>query len=637
MGIRIWVSLCALVCGAAFASCGDPQLRTEHPWYPGELSCSTFERLFKTQTELYKRVTGRETNTEEDKALAAWYWRNLHYTHSECGAPDLFGTGFLTSEKREYWCGLFGNGMGLCGATHAQFSAEIERLLGPSRSRQVGVSGHNSFEVWLTGGAYGEGRWALLDSDISTVIFSADGSRLLSIPEIKADLQNLGNPAYKPERQRGWRVAGLYDGDCGVFEAFGVAEYAPGYAGPPPMVHLRAGETLRRYLKPGLEDGKTFVYWGRNYKAGGIPGPQRDRTWVNQPEKMYNSKTGSGQIVGQARYGNAVYTYTPDFKSGTYKEGLIDEGEKHVTLEFTTPFVICCTPGNEKDWGIYDPGAKNGLVLKGKLTCPVKVSVDHGKVWLDGGAGREGLDLTDFVKGYQQYWIRFEAGAAELAGMGLSIRTVCQANQAVMPRLKDGANKITFLASGQALFCAGPTKALALAHAGTPAPAATATSYTLEIAAPRKEKLTRLYAAAWQNSGCPPKPFKYNIEYSADSGTTWIPIVKDRVIERREPDPPDHWSQSMSFGDVPLDDAAGPLKVRFRNNGGRTYRKVEANVAYKVEKSGPVEATFAWSDGKGPLKTASHTYPAKPGETDATWTLDAGQNVTTHWVEFAAK
>jgi len=28
--------------GAARAEVGDPQLKTDHPWYPGELSCSTF-------------------------------------------------------------------------------------------------------------------------------------------------------------------------------------------------------------------------------------------------------------------------------------------------------------------------------------------------------------------------------------------------------------------------------------------------------------------------------------------------------------------------------------------------------------------------------------------------------------------
>ena len=67
------------------------------------------------------------------------------------------------------------------------------------------------------------------------------------------------------------------------------------------MVHLRSGETLRRYLRPGLEDGKTFVFWGRNYDANAIPGPTRDRTWVNQPDKMYHSKTKPVDTPGSDR------------------------------------------------------------------------------------------------------------------------------------------------------------------------------------------------------------------------------------------------------------------------------------------------------------------------------------------------
>src|ERR1700704_7078195 len=83
-----------LAAGAARADVGDPQLKTDHPWYPGELSCSTFERLFKPQAELYTRVTGRKVDTDEDKALAAWYWRNLHYFHCTEGVCNTWGTGF---------------------------------------------------------------------------------------------------------------------------------------------------------------------------------------------------------------------------------------------------------------------------------------------------------------------------------------------------------------------------------------------------------------------------------------------------------------------------------------------------------------------------------------------------------------
>src|SRR5712672_391443 len=92
----------------ARADVGDPQVGTDHPWYPGELSCSTFERLFATQAELYRRVTGRGVDYDEDKALASWYWRNLHFAHGEEGKGDCMNAGFARSEwNRDYWNGLF--------------------------------------------------------------------------------------------------------------------------------------------------------------------------------------------------------------------------------------------------------------------------------------------------------------------------------------------------------------------------------------------------------------------------------------------------------------------------------------------------------------------------------------------------
>src|SRR5207237_8168575 len=117
------------------------------------------------------------------------------------GKCDLFGKGFnQTDWNRDYWTGLFAHGFGLCGTTHAQWNAEMEALLGHCRSRCVGVTGHNSFEVYLTGGAYGAGRWGLLAHDISTVIFAPDGSRLLSIAAIMPQLGPLQDPRVKPQR-----------------------------------------------------------------------------------------------------------------------------------------------------------------------------------------------------------------------------------------------------------------------------------------------------------------------------------------------------------------------------------------------------------------------------------------------------
>ena len=423
------------VVSSVHAGVGDPQVRTDHLWYPGELACSTFDRLFATQAKLYEHVVGVKPSTDEQKALAAWLWRNTHYYHGEEGGEDLWGKGFtkgLDPRGREYWTGMFAHGFGLCGTTHCQWVAEMEALFGHSRGRAVGTAGHSSFEVFLKGDRYGAGKWVLFDHDISTVIWNADGSALLSIAEIQRDWKRLTNRAFDPKRQHGWLVCGLHPDDGGVYESYGVAEYLAGYSGPPPTVHLRRGETLRRFFQPGLDDGKTFVFWGRNYNTGGIPGPERAHTWVNQPDKMYQSKNGAGYKPGQARFGNAQYTYKPDFTSNDYREGVIAEDGSQITFEFYTPYIIGATPPNQKPWGIYDAGCRNGLLLRGQADCAVSISTDQGKNWHDAGKLVDGLDLTEQAKGRRQYWLRLHADAKTLEKSGLTIITTCQANAAIL-------------------------------------------------------------------------------------------------------------------------------------------------------------------------------------------------------------
>ncbi|HEX8914290.1 MAG TPA: hypothetical protein VF796_18225 [Humisphaera sp.] len=632
-------STAAAITSPAGAAVGDPQVKTDHPWYPGELACSTFDRLFDTQSALYKRVTGRDTKTDEDKALAAWLWRNTHYAHAEEGKQDCFGGGFEKGDRSsDYWAGLYAHGFALCGTTHSQWTVEMNALLGHCRGRTVGVSGHNSFEVFLTGGAYGAGRWALLDHDVSTVIFADDGSRLLSIQEIAQDPKKYTDPKYKPERQRGWRVSGLHDGDAkGVFDSFRSAEYLAGYAGAPPVVELRAGESLRRYLEPGLEDGKTFAFWGMNYEPNGTPGLTRDRTWVNQPDKMYKSTNGTGSRPGQARFGNAVYDYAPDFAGGKYKEAVVDEGPDHVTFSFRTPFVIASTPAGTEKWGVYKPGGRNGLRVSGNTPTTVSVSVDHGKTWHDAGGLLGALDLTDQVKGHNQYWLRFNAPASALAGAKVAWRTVCQVNPAVLPRLTDGPNTVTYQSTGVGIVSAGPNKAEAEPHVVDGAMGGK--TVTLELKAPAGGKPVRVYAAGWVASGNPPDTkTAYAVDLSTDGGKTWVPVVKDWKIVRRAPEPADFWSQSFVYGDAAVPaGATGPVRVRFTNTGGKQFRKAEAHLAYEVPNPTPVEVTFAWAEGNGPVKTASHTYAPAGGKADAGWTFDAGKNVRTKWVEFKAK
>ncbi|MBT4666528.1 MAG: hypothetical protein HOB63_08425 [Opitutae bacterium] len=630
MSRRTSTLLFFLVVGVkVFGDVGDPQIRTDHPWYPGELAISTFDRLFATQAEAYERATGRPVDSDESKALASWLWRNTHYWHGEAGRRDLWGEG-LTQGKdmrlREYWNGLFGYGFGLCGTTHSQWTAELDHLLGHARGRGVGVAGHNSFEVFLQGGAYGSGRWALLDHDLSTVIFDESGRRLLGIGEVNQDVDRWISRGYKPERQRGWLVCGLHPSDGNSYRKYAVAEYLAGYAGPPPMLRLRRGERMRRYFEPGLEDGKTFVFWGRNYNTEGIPGPERSRTWVNQPEKMHGSVNGTPHRNGQARFANVEYVYRPDFTGEDYREGIVGESANQVTFSFQTPYVIGATPPNDKPWGIYDDGCRNGLVLHGKTNCPVSVSLDDGRTWTVPQPFRDGLDLTDLVKGRSHYWLRFGLGVRQLRNTGLAIRTVCQANVAILPRLKDTATTISFEASGKELLSIGPE--LNLAKSYVTAGGFGEKEVTLSIKPNRP--VVGLYASAHVASGSPPNPkVRYYVEYSLDEGAGWLPVVKGRTIPRRGDEPGDFWSQSFSYGFSAIRAKVGkPILIRFRNDGGKRYLRAEAHLVQTTGQSDPVKVTYAWNDSAGE-RQGFHVFRTK-GE----WELQTGRQVRTRWVEF---
>jgi hypothetical protein len=307
----------------------------------------------------------------------------------------------------------------------------------------------------------------------------------------------------------------------------------------------------------------------------------------------------------------------------------VKEDDRHVVFEFNTPYVIAATPPNNSPWGVYDSGCTNGLVLRGKVPGGVAVSTDRGVTWHE-VEGRDGLDLTDRVKGHRQYWLRLNAGPKDLQGADLTITTVCQASPAVMPRLKDGGTKVTFHASGRALVSAGPTLPQAQAQLvegkfGSP-------RVTLELAAPRGEPAFAVYAAAHVLSGNPPDPnVKYRIDASLDRGKSWNPLVENRSVTRRGDEPKDFWSQSLSWGSAEFNQAVMvPVRVRFSNTGGKAYARCEAHLAYRAAGGDATKVMFAWTDDRGEHR-AEHTFP---GGDPATWDLPTGQGVRTRWVEF---
>jgi len=260
----------------------------------------------------------------------------------------------------------------------------------------------------------------------------------------------------------------------------------------------------------------------------------------------------------------------------------------------------------------------------------VSVSVDQGGTWKDCGVFHDGMDLTDFVKGHRQYFIRFGAGAKALAGSGLTMTTVCQANVATLPRLKDDGTHVTFAASQHAMVSAGPNREQAKTH--VVAGAFETPNVTLELASPRQEPFAAIYAVAQVASGNPPRAeTKYQIEFSTDRRQSWKPMVRDWSIPRRGDEPGDFWSQSFCYGSAEIADiSARSVQVRFKNDGGKKYLRAEAHLVYRTPATDATRVTFDWNDDGGTHRE-SHLFTASGNES---WNVRTGREVRTRWVEF---
>ena len=102
----------------ALADVGDPQVRTDHPWYPGELAISTFDRLCSRRKPRFTSAL-LAMRVDSDEHQAPWR-RGCGETRTigmDKLATVIFGAKGLPPEAtlrlREYWNGLFGYGFGL--------------------------------------------------------------------------------------------------------------------------------------------------------------------------------------------------------------------------------------------------------------------------------------------------------------------------------------------------------------------------------------------------------------------------------------------------------------------------------------------------------------------------------------------
>ena len=425
----------------------------------------------------------------------------------------------------------------------------------------------------------------------------------------------------------------------------GISHTAPyyGFAGVPPIINLRPGERFRRYVKPGLDNGNTFVFWGPNFYYGNPsppgPGVWRDRTWTNHPDQHYRTTEDSAKVYARdnGRFGNGVYTWAPNFSNGSYQEGVIDETSGSVTFDFYSPYVIAATPADTSlqsgpNYNNALPGATNGLIITSVASSvTVQTSIDRGASWSTAKALTGSVDLTDDVKGYHQYFIRFNASAAALSGLNIEMRTVVMLNDCTVPRLKDNNSTVTYQASGKAVLAAGPTIPQSAAFGYV-----LGNTVTMTLDTPNSEKILELYVVGRVASGVPPTQDPFHIQYSTNGGSTWTYIIQNWKYDMLGYQTGDWHSTAYLFGDINISAAnASSVQVKFWSQAGRQYQRCNVYAVYETPNNNSVEVTYNWTDSGG-AKQASHTYPAGQTAPDSSWVVPTASSVETKWVEMRA-
>jgi hypothetical protein len=215
-----------------------------------------------------------------------------------------------------------------------------------------------------------------------------------------------------------------------------------------------------------------------------------------------------------------------------------------------------------------------------------------------------------------------------LKSANIAITTVCQANVATFPRLKESGTRARYEASGRGIVSYGPNKqqsAPRIVEGAFDSP-----KVALEFATPRGEPIRALHVAAQIASSNPPREdIAYHIDCSLDGGKTWTPLLKDGRIHRRAVEPADFWSQSMWNAALELpQNTSSKVRVRFHNTGGKRYLRAEGHLLYPVSGAAS-KVTFAWTDSAGDhqqTKLLDHR---------GSWEIPTGTSVRTRWVELA--
>lgn len=649
-----------LMAGAASlrAGVGDPQIKTNHPYYQGELSCSTYERVAESSEALLASLPGgRRPKTDTERLVALWAWRVMHHQHAD-GNDVFIGPGARLAGAdgwtfcRDGLVGLFSHSTGLCYSIHAQFTPFVQKMTGDWRAAAASlVPGHTSFE------GYTDGKWRWADMTCGSMFFEDRASfNALGIQ----DMIDRGAAWCKEDARRGPLGLALMPFGDSFFPKFkeedGKQKFF-GYLGMPIAYHLRAGESFTRWHTPAGDDGVEAI-WSMDYKKGhsqGVKyhGMHRRETFLNYGPPGNGNR---GRPAGDgAKYPfnyscKGAFVYAPDLSDPEeYREGLWSESgsttaggwlhasraEGEAVFVHGSPYQIAAhvKGAPDRNWAVKTDACDLTALLSGTAqgTVPVSISLDNGRTWEDVGTaeGAFSIDFSDRVKGRFQYLLRLKLGAA--AGLrAMQLRTVVQVGPAVFPQLKGGGSEVTFRPGGLGVVHGGPYRQKALGFHDPGNSSGEWTAFRIPVPGPVRS----VHGVA--SSGGKRGPLC--VETSVD-GKTW-----DRVMGPYTLEPGDKRSLNSSiwgngtlalmWGAKEYPDATSKAGwVRFQNMGALEQAAVEVYATYEVPATRDLKVTFGWTDAAGP-HTASTVFDGSRKDKDQVWKIPTGAAPCTESVKF---
>ncbi|MFV1965498.1 MAG: hypothetical protein ACC628_08765 [Pirellulaceae bacterium] len=648
----------------SFAEVGDPTIKTDHAFYPGEGAFQTIEDCLRFAT--------RGTTNAQDKALAQFHWFLTHQWHlmspQEWCIPGRIPD---TAQPRDYESVIydanvarFSFGYGLCGTVHSWNEPYWKALGMPPRRRAF--PGHVNSEI------YYDGAWHAFDTDMAGLLFRKDGI-VAGYDDIIHDV-SLAESVKPPYPHYPFAWPGDFNTMKNGWQQ--VAKkgkwyklYNGGYACQPGIVHLRSGETFTRYFDRDHFGGPTKRRFWHNMKGG----PQRYWTFANRGEPHHNGKESNSR--GRTSYCNGEFIYVPDLTREKIREELVASsanlGNRHssprlysknhettsATFRHFSPYVICGDPVD--DANAMSAEATNGFVISGTSVGQVQVDVsnDFGQTWhreepVDGDFK---MDRTEILKGRFGWQVRFTwAGKSGIDR--LAFATTTQVSQAIYPRLRAGGSTVTYRSGNRGVVAVVPNfgvpeseieriedvarRSPNVVYKGRGPKSRWAYQTTnnkpghivFQVTSPQRLREVRA-AVRYQIRVPPPKDNDYRLELSTDHAKTWQPLAKANIPSDNE------FSSGWLYGKTKLAANENTTEALIRVtlfSGGYHVGLLDFRLfgIYETRPPGPLKLTYAWKE-EGKLRTHSESISADA--TTHTFQVPTGSRIADEYVRLEAR